>query len=639
MALSLFIISLVFYILVLGYAAYLYKRADDLYPENIKKSVLLASIEQAQNTLTDLKEENAKLRDEKHIALENISQGNAMKAYIESNRDTEANLRAAIDKSKIDIKDVKDKLNKLTEELQQVSQELQDKQEARRHIDNVISLNSSKAEDLDTRINIAENSLKAAEAKLGALGRDIIEKTQELNGLDAKVKFAKEELDALKKEEKRIADSKDELVKKKETLEESIQNLEAKKSILSPAVLEYEAKQKHAEKARSEKWKDLENYNITTRISNPKDLDEQEFLSEFKLALKNNNIIFDERTINAFHTGLKVQESSPMVVLAGTSGTGKSLLPKLYAEFLGMDFLSIAVQPRWDSPQDMFGFYNYMEQQFKATELSRRLWSYDIYNNEICKYKTKNDLPMNIVLLDEMNLAKVEYYFSDMLSKLELRRTIDESTPEKRKDAEIELETSGTSDLPRRLYVGKNTLFVGTMNEDESTQSLSDKVMDRANVMRFGRPKDLNITPNLEQFTKTAKNMQMQTSLSSWDKFQSKNKGVNPLLEEFLRNINEELDKVGRPFAHRVFQAMSNYVNNYPNQSELGVKSAIADQVEMKILPKLNALEKDDPNTSAILNKIQESIYKLDDENLYKAFKRANEDSHNVFFQWRGIMR
>ena len=213
--------------------------------------------------------------------------------------------------------------------------------------------------------------------------------------------------------------------------------------------------------------------------------------------------------INAFHTSLKVADMSPLVVLAGISGTGKSELPRRYAEGMGMHFLSLPVQPRWDSPQDMFGFYNYLEKRYRATELARALVQMDRYfDDEHRGWNYPEDWAdhnlrdrMLLVLLDEMNLARVEYYFSEFLSRLETRRGINAADVLERRKAEISLEVGlqslsrddGQININRQptlpLFVDTNVMFVGTMNEDESTQTLSDKVVDRANVLRFGRPK------------------------------------------------------------------------------------------------------------------------------------------------------
>ena len=129
---------------------------------------------------------------------------------------------------------------------------------------------------------------------------------------------------------------------------------------------------------------------------------------------------------------------------------------------------------------------------------------------------------MNIVLLDEMNLARVEYYFSDMLSKLELRRNMSNRfSDEERIPAEIEIEGGaiGDSQLARRLFVNSNILFVGTMNEDETTQSLSDKVMDRSNVLRFGKPSSINAKMDIAIFNDIYPKLENYMQLKQWKKW------------------------------------------------------------------------------------------------------------------------
>jgi hypothetical protein len=89
------------------------------------------------------------------------------------------------------------------------------------------------------------------------------------------------------------------------------------------------------------------------------------------------NLKYNDRTIRAFHTSLKINDISQMTVLAGVSGTGKSLLPRRYAEAMGLHFLQIAVEPRWDSPQDLLGFYNYVEKRYRSTDLARPIHRID----------------------------------------------------------------------------------------------------------------------------------------------------------------------------------------------------------------------------------------------------------------------
>ncbi len=95
--------------------------------------------------------------------------------------------------------------------------------------------------------------------------------------------------------------------------------------------------------------------------------------------------------------------------------TGKSELPQKYANYIGAQLLTLAVQPRCNSPQDLQGFYNYVEKKFKPTDLMRGLYQYN--------HDSAMQDRIVIMLLDEMNLARVEYYFSEFLSKLETRRS------------------------------------------------------------------------------------------------------------------------------------------------------------------------------------------------------------------------
>ena len=102
-------------------------------------------------------------------------------------------------------------------------------------------------------------------------------------------------------------------------------------------------------------------------------IDESTALRRFAEHLWARGLHFPERVQLAFHTSLKAAHINPLVVLAGVSGTGKSALPMAYAEAMGMNFISLAVQPGWSGPQDLLGFYNYLERKYKATELARAL--------------------------------------------------------------------------------------------------------------------------------------------------------------------------------------------------------------------------------------------------------------------------
>ena len=374
---------------------------------------------------------------------------------------------------------------------------------------------------------------------------------------------------------------------------------------------------------------------------------EQEALDRVRQHLKALDLHFPERTLYAFHTAIKTATISPLTVLAGISGTGKSQLPRRYAEAMGIHFLKIPVQPGWDSPQDMLGFYNYLEKRYKATELARALVYFDPYNwpDQAERFKDR----LLLVLLDEMNLARVEYYFSEFLSQLEGRPAPGHLDMDGIRKSEITLDIGGAGGKSRRIYPGHNMLFVGTMNEDESTQTLSDKVLDRANLLRFPRPNKLVA----EAFTGAGTPIDAYLPASHWHGWRRRF-GKLPdhlrtrITDSWIDKLNNHLGELHRPFAHRVNQAMLAYIANYPGvaEPERGdglerARIAFADQLEQRILPKLRGIDLGDAGVSQHLSQIGDLIKnELRDEVLAAAFERASEDDGSGRpFVWMGVRR
>lgn len=369
------------------------------------------------------------------------------------------------------------------------------------------------------------------------------------------------------------------------------------------------------------------------------DCDELTMLRKLQSRLRKEGYLFHTRTIYAFHTSLKCHHINPLTVLAGVSGTGKTLLPIKYAEFMGMHHLVIAVQPRWDSPQDMFGFYNYLEKKYKPTELAQALLYMNPYNEQLKHTHTFSER-MLIVLLDEMNLARTEYYFSEFLSKLELRRLV--SDPKKRGErskAEIILDTGPRDGSKFSIWVDLNVLFVGTMNEDETTQTLSDKILDRANVLRFGKPMQLGF--NRPRTRSDDKNFYLP-----WGEWKKWIRRFDPTVfwaatvESWICRINDALEKVGRPFGYRVRDVIFEYLANYPGIDQPDkFKDAFADQVEQKIIPKLRGIDLMEQTSLSALDDLSRLISELGDQSLEEAFRNAVDDKSTGLFIWRGVTR
>jgi hypothetical protein len=240
-----------------------------------------------------------------------------------------------------------------------------------------------------------------------------------------------------------------------------------------------------------------------------------------------------------------------------------------------------------------------------------------------------------------MNLARTEYYFSEFLSRLELRRTVpDPSNRSRRSEAEIELD-AGPGEHRFRLWVGHNVFFVGTMNEDETTQTLSDKVLDRANVLRFGKPDENVKAVNINTTNQTAISNKY-LSFDQWKKWRREFKENTDWYEhvsEWTTKLNAALNRVGRPFGFRVLQAIGHYVANYPRvEDSERYKLAFADQIEQKIIPKIRGIDLSTDSANECLGEVEAIIAELEDRDLGEAFKSARDESKNIgMFQWRGV--
>ena len=438
--------------------------------------------------------------------------------------------------------------------------------------------------------------------------REQEERREQLRKEVAVLNALKHEVEVLRSEKTTLETERDKLKKKIEELEKKLAELELKIAGATARLVDITGKTPPTPKPE-DVWKDLWTpVKTETRLDDtPEKCTEDAWLRDFETLLGKHGFKFPERTLRAFHTGLKCGDATPLVVLAGISGTGKSLLPELYAAAAGMNFLSVPVQPRWDGPQDLLGFYNYMEGRYKATELARFLWQADWAHNKD----------------------------ADFLSRLEQRRGLDLGKEANWDKASLVLECGAGLDN-QALLLDRNTFLIGTMNEDETTQMLSDKVIDRSNVLRFGRPANLTAKPDKDAFLAACEGRRRVTR-QLWEAWREPQAG-DTSYQETMRELNEAMEQVGRPFAYRVQQAVDAYMAFYPDQTPQGRKAAFADQIEMKVLPKLNGLELAMPQFATTKTTISEIIKAYGDDELGEAFARAC-DPDNTFFKWRGVMR
>lgn len=344
---------------------------------------------------------------------------------------------------------------------------------------------------------------------------------------------------------------------------------------------------------------------------------------------------FNRRILFAFHTALKVAEWSPITVLAGVSGTGKSELPRLYSHFGGISFLSLPVQPNWDSQESMLGYFNSIDDRFDAEPALRFL----LQSQKECS----NEYPglkygVNLLLLDEMNLAHVELYFAEFLSKLEQRRG------KKRGDTPCLDIKLGAKDGIYQLPLERNVLWAGTMNQDETTKSLSDKVIDRGIAIHFPRPKELHSRQTLDVLPDPEpmlhyKEWRNWVSISSQEVPDKELKKYKLMVEK----INSCLSSVGLALGHRVWQSIEFYMANYPmvknlidtnteDTSKLNkwLKIAFEDQLVQKVMPKLRGVETRGYGKINCLDPIKQLLTD-NDFSIVEDFERACQFGHGQF--------
>ncbi len=156
--------------------------------------------------------------------------------------------------------------------------------------------------------------------------------------------------------------------------------------------------------------------------------------------------------------------TSRIIILQGISGTGKTSLPYAFGKFVGKDTTVVSVQPSWRERTELYGYFNEFTKTYTETDFLTAVYEANYYRDP------------HIVILDEMNIARVEYYFAEILSILEMPLE---------SEWNIDIVTATWDNDPCLINNGKlsipnNLWFVGTINNDDSTFAVADKVYDRA---------------------------------------------------------------------------------------------------------------------------------------------------------------
>lgn len=188
----------------------------------------------------------------------------------------------------------------------------------------------------------------------------------------------------------------------------------------------------------------------------------EEFCIQFrKFAASQLKLYYDLDMMRYFIASLG---TSRIVILQGISGTGKTSLPYAFGKFVQKDTTVVSVQPSWRERTELYGYFNEFTKRYSETEFLQAIYECNYYRDP------------HLVILDEMNIARVEYYFAEMLSILEMPL---------QEEWKVDIVTAVWDNDPCLIEGGKiqitnNMWIIGTINNDDSTFAVADKVYDRA---------------------------------------------------------------------------------------------------------------------------------------------------------------
>lgn len=234
--------------------------------------------------------------------------------------------------------------------------------------------------------------------------------------------------------------------------------------------------------------------------------------------------------------------AAKMLILQGISGTGKTSLPYALGQFINNPSLICSVQPSWRDRTELFGYYNDFTKKYTETDFLKTIYESHYQDN------------IRVIILDEMNIARVEYYFAEMLSILELPRE-DERF--------ISVVSSKAEDDPDKMidgkvWIPKNVFYVGTINNDDSTFAVADKVYDRAIPIDLDDRATVFEAPDTEG---------MPINMDYLNSLYEKAKKDYPLSEESLMELDRLdtylIEHFRLTFGNRILRQMKDFVPCY----------------------------------------------------------------------------
>ena len=306
---------------------------------------------------------------------------------------------------------------------------------------------------------------------------------------------------------------------------------------------------------------------------------------------------FSREILSRYFLSLKTK---PFVILTGISGTGKTKIAQVFAEYMCQDektpeererrYAFVPVRPDWMDNKGLLGYFNLLDEKYHPTPVLRLILE-----------AKKNPEKPYFVILDEMNLAKVEQYFSDFLSIMESRTAGNLRGEPLELHSVAEAKTQDGLSIPRKICIPPNVYFTGTVNVDESTYMFSPKVLDRANVIEFNEV-DLAAYEKgfvaSDRFVLKEQDVRQQLLPAAGETIFCSKADYTEILKavsavrDYLFEISDILHPYNLHFGYRVVNEISRYIlNAHELVHDFDLEATMDTQILQKILPKFHGTQ------------------------------------------------
>ena len=277
------------------------------------------------------------------------------------------------------------------------------------------------------------------------------------------------------------------------------------------------------------------------------------------------HLYYDIKTIRLFIAGMA---STKLIILQGISGTGKTSLPYSFSRYMDNPATIVSVQPSFRDRSEVLGYFNEFSKKFNETEFLRAL------------YEANYRKDPTLIVLDEMNLARIEYYFAEMLSVLEMpskEEWVLDLVPTAWKGDPVKLDSG-------KIHVADSTWFIGTANNDDSTFTITDKVYDRAMPIELNEKADAFECEKYPKCNITAEHLE-----DLFEKAKTDYPISDDLMEKMDKLDNYLITRFKLSFGNRIMKQLYDFIPVYVacGGSEIGGMDYI---IARKVLKKFESM-------------------------------------------------